>query len=91
MSLFDEVAKITEAYCIEHNLPCTRRYSHEELAPYIAWVRAIYSQLYAASVPVAEDDHADDDTDPRYDEDAYLDDPRRGQAAGINRDNRGRG
>jgi len=34
---------------------------------------------------------ADDaEPDPRWDEDEYLDDPRRGQAAGINRENRGR-
>ena len=28
--------------------------------------------------------------DENWDEDQYLDDPRRGQAAGLNRDNRGR-
>lgn len=43
-----------------------------------------------------EDEYADwldelEEVDPRWDEDQWLDDPRRGQAAGINRDNRGRG
>ena len=33
---------------------------------------------------------SDAEPDPRWDEDEYLDDPRRGQATGINRENRGR-
>jgi len=33
----------------------------------------------------------EEEEDPNWDEDQYLDDPRHGQASGINRDNRGRG
>ncbi len=32
----------------------------------------------------------DKEVDPRWDEDHHLDDPRHGQAEGINRENRGR-
>lgn len=40
MDFFDEVSKITEAYCIEHNLPCKRRYTHDELADAFEAVKA---------------------------------------------------
>jgi hypothetical protein len=35
-------------------------------------------------------DPLDNEPDPRWDEDLYLDDPRRGQAAGLNRERGGR-
>jgi hypothetical protein len=35
-------------------------------------------------------DPLDNEPDPRWDEDQYLDDPRHGQAAGLNRERGGR-
>lgn len=35
--------------------------------------------------PHRYDEEPDDDFDPRWDEDEYLDDPRRGQARDLNR------
>lgn len=46
---FDLVAeslKIQEAYCIEHNIPCKRRYTHEELQDAFVEVRAAHATLY---------------------------------------------
>jgi len=37
-----------------------------------------------------EEAEREPEVDPRWDEDEYLDNPQRGQAAGINRDNKGR-
>jgi hypothetical protein len=37
-----------------------------------------------------EEAEREPDVDRRWDEDQYLDDPRHGQAAGLNRENRGR-
>ena len=45
MNLFDDVCKITEAYCIEHNLPCKRRFTHDELQDAFAAVREAHATL----------------------------------------------
>jgi len=37
-----------------------------------------------------QDYAVEDEEDPYWDEDQYLDDPRHGQATGLNRENRGR-
>lgn len=34
-----ELLKITEAYCVEHNIPISRRFTHEELEQSIERVR----------------------------------------------------
>ena len=51
MNLFEEVSKITEAYCIEHNLPCKRRFTHDELQDAFAAVREAHRALYVAPAP----------------------------------------
>ena len=51
MNLFDEASKITEAYCIEHNLPCKRQYTHEQLADAIDKVREASKVLYGPPAP----------------------------------------
>ena len=51
MNLFDEASKITEAYCIEHNLPCKRQYTHEQLADAIDKVREASRALYGQPSP----------------------------------------
>jgi hypothetical protein len=52
----------------------------EQPAPAEAWV----------DVDELDADPLDNEPDPRWDEDQYLDDPRHGQAAGINRERGGR-
>lgn len=50
---FDLVAeslKIQEAYCIEHNIPCRRRYTHEELQDAFVQVRAAHATLYGQPI-----------------------------------------
>jgi hypothetical protein len=39
MNFFSEMQKIDEAYCLEHNLPCKRHFTHAELANAIQAVR----------------------------------------------------
>ena len=50
-TVFDIAARITEAYCIEHNLPCKRRFTHDELQDAFAAVREAHRALYVAPVP----------------------------------------
>jgi len=42
---------MTEAYCIEHNLPRKRRYTHDELAAAIQALREAHRQLYGPPAP----------------------------------------
>lgn len=51
IALLAEVSKITEAYCVEHNLPCKRFYTQEELAEALQAVRAAHAALYGQPVP----------------------------------------
>jgi hypothetical protein len=60
MKLFEEASKITEAYCIEHNLPCRRLWTHEELADAFEQVRQAHAYLYGPPAPAeAVTDEAD--------------------------------
>lgn len=38
-SFFREIALHNEAWDVEHNVPCTRHFTHEELAPAIQGIR----------------------------------------------------
>jgi len=51
MDLGDYVQRLTEAYCIEHNLPCKRHYTHEQLAGALEDVRSAHQQLYGPPTP----------------------------------------
>jgi hypothetical protein len=51
MDLFAQASKITEAYCIEHNIACKRLYTHEELADAFELVRAAHRSLYGQPAP----------------------------------------
>lgn len=51
MDFFAIASKITEAYCIEHNLPCKRQYTHEELEDAFEQVRAAELGVYLPSAP----------------------------------------
>src|SRR5690242_1811846 len=96
-TMFDietEVKKLTEAYCVEHNLPIRRQFTHEELEESIQRIREAAKTLETSDlsphchVSDAEEaeEEPEEEEDPRWDEDQYLDDPRHGQAAGLNRE-----
>ena len=51
MNLFEQASKITEAYCIERNIPCKRLYTHDELADAFDQVRAASQTLYGQPAP----------------------------------------
>ena len=51
MNFFEQASKITEAYCVEHNLPCKRRYKHDELLEAFQAVRDAHRALYVAPAP----------------------------------------
>ena len=40
-NFFREISLVNEAYDVEHNLPCKRKFTHAELAPAIAAIREI--------------------------------------------------
>src|SRR6266545_2121180 len=93
-----ELRKITEAFCVSNNLPIRRRFTDAELEESIARIRDALERQQPLELAdlsphahVAEYPEPSEHFDKRWDEDQYLDDPRHGQAAGINRDNRGRG
>jgi hypothetical protein len=46
-----EAKMLTEAYCIERNLPIVRRFTHAELEPYFAKVRQAAAQLREPPYP----------------------------------------
>ena len=48
---FEAASRITEAYCIEHNLPCVRLHTHDELADAFTEVRLAYQALYGQPAP----------------------------------------
>jgi len=54
MNLFAEVSKVTEAYCIEHNIPCRRQYTHDELADAFEEVRAAAVEILLLAPAPAE-------------------------------------
>jgi hypothetical protein len=51
MNFFVEASKVLEAYCIEHNLPCDRHYTHDQLEDAIQAVRQAHQQLYGQPAP----------------------------------------
>lgn len=40
-TFFRDIALHNEAYMVEHNLPCKRQFTHQELAPAIQAIREI--------------------------------------------------
>lgn len=51
MDLELELRKITEAYCVENNIPIRRRFTHEQLEESIARVRAAAERQRPLEVP----------------------------------------
>ena len=49
-TVFDIAARITEAYCIEHNIPCKRLFTHDELADAFQEVRRAERTLYCQPI-----------------------------------------
>jgi hypothetical protein len=42
-TFFKEIALMNEAYDVEHNLPCKRQFTHQELEPALKAIREIES------------------------------------------------
>lgn len=80
MDLFREVQKISEAYCVKHAIPVTRKFTDAELSETLADLEQVET----------DEEHFErtQATNHEMTLDQQLDDPRRGQADAINRSGR---
>jgi hypothetical protein len=57
-SFFYDLALYDEAMCVEHNWPCTRRFTHDELQPAIMAIRQIEAAKLKVAMSAEEIDRA---------------------------------